>query len=417
MDGIMTLIELFDPCQLENAAGVVFLRPERAVYIGYADEMTPKRREKLSRFLERNVGTRYVEYINVPRDDFTEIERAVAYIANKYSQGECVGGTECVFDLSGGDERIAAAFGSVAQVMKLCMVKSDIDGMRVLPLKNAEHFSESTRVHRVDISINESVALYGGAVINEREADCRRKLSREDRRDISALWNICKSDTRLWNRQIAVLSALEQNVKSGNTVDVRPRGVVFGRTELPQKSFMESLVRSGLISAFRMSDAEISYSYKSDFVRRCMEKAGNALEYYVYMCAVTLSESEEHFFGDVAVGVETDWDGISGSGTRNEIDVIAMRGLVPVFISCKNGGAKKEALYELDTVSHRYGGEHAVRILVTTRDRENRAAREALIARAEDMGIAVIGDTDVLSDRQFTERLRRLCTKKGNAHR
>ena len=80
----MTLIELFDPCQLENAAGAMLLRPERAVYIGYEDERTPDRREKLSRFLARNVGTRYVEYINVPRDDFTEIERAVAYIANKY---------------------------------------------------------------------------------------------------------------------------------------------------------------------------------------------------------------------------------------------------------------------------------------------------------------------------------------------
>ena len=168
---------------------------------------------------------------------------------------------------------------------------------------------------------------------------------------------------------------------------------------------------AGLVSGYRVFDGRISYRYKNDFVRSCMSKAGNILENYVYMCAVMLSERESGFFGDIAVSVSADWDGVPQSGTKNEIDVVAMHGFVPVFISCKNGGAKKEALYELDTVARHYGGEHAVKILVTTSDRANESARLSLIERAENMGIAVIGDTDVISAEKFIARLRAICVR------
>lgn len=404
----MTLIELFDPCQLENAAGVMLLRPERVVYIGYADEMTESRRSALTRFLKRNAGTHSVEFVNVPHGDFTEIERAVAYIANKYAAGDCTDG--CVFDLSGGDELIAAAFGAVAQVMKLCMVKTDVESMTVLPLKNADGLAEE-RIHRVKLSVEESVALYGGAVISERDSDCRRVLSENDRRDINALWDICRRNTRLWNKQISVLSSLEQYGRSGNRINIYLKSERFKNIELPSPNFMSDLMLSGLVSGYRVFDGRISYRYKNEWVRACMSKAGNILENYVYMCAVMLSERESGFFGDIAVGVSADWDGVPQSGTKNEIDVVAMHGLVPVFISCKNGGAKKEALYELDTVAHHYGGEHAVKILVTTSDRANESARRSLIERAENMGIAVIGDSDVISAEKFIARLRAICVR------
>ena len=400
----MTLIELFDPCQLENAAGVMLLRPERAVYIGYADEMTESRRSALTRFLKKNAGTRFVEYVNVPHGDFTEIERAVAYIANKYADS-------CVFDLSGGDELIAAAFGAVAQVMKLCMVKSDVNGMTVLPLKNAQSFAEHARIYRDGLSVGESVALYGGAVLSERDSDCRRVLSENDRRDINALWDICRRNTRLWNKQISVLSSLEQYGRNGNKINIYLKSERFKNIELPSVNFMSDLMLAGLVSGYRVFDGRISYRYRNDFVRSCMSKAGNILENYVYMCAVMLSEREKDFFGDIAVGVSADWDGVPQSGTKNEIDVVAMHGFVPVFISCKNGGAKKEALYELDTVARHYGGEHAVKILVTTSDRANESARLSLIERAENMGIAVIGDTDVISAEKFIARLRAICVR------
>ena len=42
--------------------------------------------------------------------------------------------------------------------------------------------------------------------------------------------------------------------------------------------------------------------------------------------------------------------------TKNEIDVMLMRGVVPVFVSCKNGAVKMDELYKLDTVAQRFGG-------------------------------------------------------------
>lgn len=147
--------------------------------------------------------------------------------------------------------------------------------------------------------------------MSERDSDCRRVLSENDRRDINALWDICRRNTRLWNKQISVLSSLEQYGRSGNRINIYLKSERFKNIELPSVNFMSDLMLAGLVSGYRVFDGRISYRYKNDFVRSCMSKAGNILENYVYMCAVMLSECEKDFFGDIAVSVSADWDGRS----------------------------------------------------------------------------------------------------------
>ena len=93
-----------------------------------------------------------------------------------------------------------------------------------------------------------------------------------------------------------------------------------------------------------------------------------------------------------------DWDGIVHHGapggvkdTKNEIDVMLMHGLTPVFVSCKNGAIKEIELYKLNTVAERFGGEFAKKLLVSTDfDPENEDTRKAFLQRAADMNIVVI---------------------------
>ena len=77
----------------------------------------------------------------------------------------------------------------------------------------------------------------------------------------------------------------------------------------------------------------------------------------------------------------------------------------PVLISCKNGSVNKEALYELDTVASRYGGDYSKKILVTSYIATSQKQSRYILARAADMGIRVISGVDSMSHDEFIEAL------------
>jgi len=128
----------------------------------------------------------------------------------------------------------------------------------------------------------------------------------------------------------------------------------------------------------------------------------------VYIAAKQIQEETPQYYDDIDTGVFVDWDGeLTGrNDTRNEIDIFIMRDLVPVFVSCKNGEVHKEALYELNTVAEKFGGEYAKKVLVCTYISYSKSARDYIIQRARDMKIEIIEDVDMLSDEQFVNEIR-----------
>jgi hypothetical protein len=92
---------------------------------------------------------------------------------------------------------------------------------------------------------------------------------------------------------------------------------------------------------------------------------------------------------------------VLGHGSvSNEIDVMAARGVVPLFISCKTNEIKTEALNELAILRDRFGGKGAKAAIVTT-EPCNAAARH----RAAQLQIAVI-DLEELKNSQMSHRLK-----------
>ena len=92
----------------------------------------------------------------------------------------------------------------------------------------------------------------------------------------------------------------------------------------------------------------------------------------VFLAALEAQENDgTKTYNDVMNGVYIDWDGDistdqNGYDTENEIDVIMMHGMVPVFVSCKNGYVDKDELYKLNAVATRFGGKYAKKVLVAT---------------------------------------------------
>ena len=106
-------------------------------------------------------------------------------------------------------------------------------------------------------------------------------------------------------------------------------------------------------------------------------------------------------FNDVISSAIVRWDDVLGhSSVSNEIDVMAARGVTPLFISCKATDVKTESLNELAILKDRFGGKGAKAAIVTT-EPCNAAARH----RAAQLGIAVI-DLEELKSGQMAYRLK-----------
>ena len=89
----------------------------------------------------------------------------------------------------------------------------------------------------------------------------------------------------------------------------------------------------------------------------------------------------------------------------NELDVLATRGIAPVFISCKTCEVRTEALNELAILRDRFGGKTA-KAAVVTAERGGGAMR----SRAAELGIRVI-DLDDLAGGSLGKQIRRLLEK------
>ena len=72
---------------------------------------------------------------------------------------------------------------------------------------------------------------------------------------------------------------------------------------------------------------------------------------------------------------------------RNELDVVAVKDSVPIFISCKDSDKYNEmALNELNVYATKFGGENSYKILVATKE----PIKSPVKTRAKEMGIHLI---------------------------
>ena len=402
---IKTLIELFDECQIENVIAGLRFKPEKIIFVGYKNNMSSKRKSDIEKFLGNHCPNTVLEYEIVGRYDMSEIIDRLKYVLNNNE--------DCCIDMTGGKELVLAAVGDIADEYKVPMFQFNIRSENFIKIKNCENIEEPPKV---PLRIKEYVALNGGAVLEDEKEDFKWILDKNFKNDIEKIWNICKQNCGLWNRQSGIFGSFEKMGKIDEnfnvTVDInRMKGK--NHDTMLNPGIIRELINEGLIFDYCLSDGYLSFRYKNREVHQCILKAGNILELYTYIIAAEINEEEPGFYDDMDIGVFLDWDGVIHSAydklkdTKNEIDVMLMKDTVPVFISCKNGEVHKEALYELDTVAERFGGEYSRKVLVSTYVSRDNEGSKYLIQRARDMNIRVIDSVDKIGREEFKEALKR----------
>ncbi len=269
-----------------------------------------------------------------------------------------------------------------------------------------QHFDIPTEDY--PLNVKELISLYGGIVIPEEPQPTVSNAMEI----VDKIWDFARSNSSKWNRTNSFLKELE---KKGNQLEdgldfhldfsknkQRIENYIFKFREVAE--LLKKFETAGLVENFQEGPDSISYKYKNPFIMRCLDKAGDALEMKCYFEALSLTENGKPYFNDCYVSVNIDWDGIihpledNWKDTTNEIDLMVMRGLTPIFISCKNGKIGEEELYKLNTVASRFGGKYAKKVLIATKlERETPAAQKSYLQRAKDMGVHVVPNAGTLS--------------------
>ena len=408
----MVLVEFFDRAPIKNLAGAITSEPEKVIFLGERKQME-RQRASMEGFL-REMGSKTVlELRNVVRTDLGELVAALKALAERE--------TDLVLDLTGGDELSMVAAGMVYGASPAGTV-----GLRRYNVATGKYYALGMDGMELlgrlpGLTVEQNIRLHGGAVVHgdrKRGGTEHWVLTREFREDLEVMWEICRMNCSMWNTRISALGALIRaygpqedilhfQVNVPHAVDLLGQQ----RMKFRPGELYPDLQRAGLIRNLRSDSLTFSFDFKNAQVMRVMAKAGTLLELITWQTAMDQKDrSGKPLFDDAMTGVVIDWDGAinAGADTENEVDVVLMRGMRPLFLSCKNGAVGHEELYKLHTVATRFGGEYAKKVLIATtygRDAENRAY---LQGRARDMDITIIDSVHELTGEAFGKRLREL---------
>lgn len=413
----MTAVEFFDRTPIENIISSLTTIPDKIIFIG-EKKLTEQFDSVYKSFLNKRNLKIEIAYQNINKNDINAIVTALSEIVEAEE--------ECVFDLTGGGDLVLVAMGMVYQkykgVKKIQMQRFNVNNGVVTDCDNDGTILYSGKP---ELSVEENIVLHGGVIRYKKDGEDRTyqwDLSEDFVRDIEMMWKICKKDPGYWNAQINVLEAMNAFSTDVNSLEVsvpvsnvREYMKLTGTKALSIRDLLETLNQHKLIYGYVDDGQVISFGYKNEQVKKCLTKAGMVLELKVLVVAMKLRHKDgKPYYTDAMNGVYIDWDGELHTSadekkdTENEIDVVLMKGMTPIFISCKNGQVGMDELYKLETVTNRYGGVHAKKRLIATYLGKKSQSIEYFRQRAKDMDIKVIADVHTMSDDEFAREIKNL---------
>ena len=367
-----TLIELYDERPLDNVLSAEMFRPERTVYICPNQiAQDGAMRGSLERyFRERGVDTA-CEFVPVDMTNPREIAHQLLDCLERFP--------EPALDISGGTDSALFAAGLAAAVTDVPVFTYSRKKNMFFEITNAP-FARNVPCS-VRLRCSDCFLMAGGEMLPGREDN---NQLRSALLDAKALWWVYVSYRSCWHKIITYIQRLSQPyekellAEGGRTVKAE-RGTVSVNEDA-----LKELEEVGLIHDLSIGEDRVRFSFKNALVRFWLRDVGSALETCVFAACV-----QSGFFDDVCLSAVANWHyGPKGSGSvTNEIDVMAVKSVRPLFISCKATDIKTEALNELAILRDRFGGEGSYAAIVTTRMSEKNSL--SMRNRAQELGIRV----------------------------
>ena len=295
----------------------------------------------------------------------------------------------------------------------IAVQRFDIKNGKVLLWKSGEKSIYSISAF---LSVGEQIALHGGMIVDVPADEII--LNPKTAPIIEALWSVFKADKH-YNTNVKLLQRamkldrdereLFVDIDINEFKSAEPDDRAFGwLTE-----FLQFLKNDGIIDFWGTQNNKISFAFNNSTAKELFGKSGNVLEMKVFKVAKEIKDPNGvPYYTDLKRSVIIDWDGKSGNNktgdTKNEIDCVLMKNLVPVFISCKGGDIEEAELYKLDAVANRFGGKYAKKVLISTNHGKDEISAAYFRKRAQDMNITLFENVHLFTDSEFFDMIKEL---------
>ncbi|MBQ3058537.1 MAG: DUF1887 family protein [Clostridia bacterium] len=399
----MTTVEFLYRCPTENIASALTLRPDKIIFIGNKSD---KRENIYTRFIKSKSPSTKTEFIYTDTSDLYNLIDILSDIVKS--------DTQITFDLTGGEDLLLTAMGVMVERFKnITIQRFNINQNRLISWQNGEKTEKDTNA---SLSVEEQITLHGGMIIKNTADEII--LNKHTAPVIDALWSVFKRDKH-YNTNVKLLQRALKLDRDGRDLVADISIPEFKSSERDDRTsdwlieFLQFLKDGQIVDSLNVTTQRIKFSFKSGTAKELLEKSGNILEMMVYKTAATLkNDNGAPHYTDLMRSVIIDWDGKVGSNktgdTKNEIDCIFMKNLVPVFISCKGGDIEEAELYKLDAVANRFGGKYAKRVLISTNHGKDEIAAAYFRKRAEDMNITLLENVHLLTEGEFLNMIKEL---------
>lgn len=407
----MTYVEFFSTSVAENICACLARKPDRVILVGDKRKQLQNHAQRYQQlFAQRGDEIEFL-WRSVNKNDMQSIIDALSELVETYD--------DCVFDLTGGEDLYLVAMGIVserysARELQLqrfnlhngTVIDCDLDGAVLQEMEMPQ------------LSVEENVRFYGGEILYGGDNTYRWDMNQEFMEDIAVMWDICCTGVQRWNALVSIFALADELDVSKDSplrlvvqLEALRRELWYVNEKYFDESGMTQMLQmTGMLTRLDIDGDTLIMEFKNQQIKRVLTKAGNILELAVYLAALLAQDDDGPTYNDIMTGVSISWDGEQPDEVvdiRNEIDVLLMRGMVPVFISCKNGDVKIDELYKLSAVANQFGGNYGKKVLVATALESLGIREEYIRARAEDMDIRILDD---VQDKKFSELVKTVRT-------
>lgn len=384
-----TLIELYDERAIENILAPDMFRPKRIIYLCPTEIAQDRvRQEKLRAFFRHRGWDPELIFMEASLFKADRILRQLLYIGKKYP--------DCALDVTGGSDAALFASGMFTAQTGTPAFTYSRKKNRFYDISGATFADDLPCT--LSYSVEDFFLMTGGTLLPGRVENA---ILTEYLQDFDAFFSCFLRFRREWTDIISYI----QRVSPGEPGQIPPLSVQGkytvkgerGSRNSANEEALEEFARLDLIRDLTIVPGQsVSFRFRDLHIRSWLRDVGSVLELYAYKACV-----DTGIFSDIISSAVVRWDDTTGhSSVINEVDVIAARGVIPLFLSCKVSDIKTEALNELAILRDRFGGKGAKAAIISA-EHCNAAARH----RAAQLGIAVI-DREELKNRQLAQRLK-----------
>ncbi len=386
---MQTLIELYDERPIENVLAMEVFRPAEVVFLCPAEAAQDRAmQEKLREYAKKQGLDTRLTFLETSPYRADRVKRQLRRVVETHP--------DCALDITGGTDAALFAGGLLCAEASIPVFTFSRKRNRFYNISGADFADEL--LCSVEHNVEDVFLMAGGALRPGRvdNALLPRYLPK-----IDALFGIYIRYRREWARLVTYIQRLSQCPP-----DAEPplhaegpwevKGEQGKRVEAPEPA-LRDLARAGFLRRLRIRRGEhVAFDFRDAQIRWWLRDVGSALELHVYKVCL-----DTGIFHDVRSSVVVDW---AGEGRRdsvtNELDAVAVRGVTPLFVSCKTCAVSTDALNELAILRDRFGGAAARAAIVTAE-----YCRAVTRHRAAALDIDVIDIADLRAG-AVSERLR-----------